>query len=87
MAEAKLTFFPLYVEDLVVEPEELRVAGAACEELTDCEGFSTTGDRRWVDFWELEIACMASLRREFEVSESKSRAVARSGKPTRVIQQ
>lgn len=82
--ELMRTFFPLYVEDLVVEPEELRVAGAACEELTDCEGFSTTGDRRWVDFWEFGIACMASICREYEYQESNSRAVARKGGPSRV---
>ena len=62
----KRTFFALYVDDLVVEPEELRVAGGACEELIDCEGFSTTGDRRWVDFCEFDIACMVSIRREYK---------------------
>ena len=72
------TFLPLYVEDLA-EPEELRVPGAAWDELRDWEGFSTAGGRRCVDFCEFDNVCMAPgghrcehLQKQKRVSLTKS---------------
>ena len=68
----KRTFLPLYVEDLA-EPDELRVPGAAWDELTDGEGFSTAGERRCVDFCELDKVCMALNGRKWEHLQKQKR--------------
>ena len=75
----KRTFLPLYVEDLA-EPEELRVPGAAWDELTDWEGFSTAGERRCVDFCEFDNVCIArGGRRGEHLAEAKAGLVDEVG--------
>lgn len=64
--ECKLTFLPLYVEDLV-EPEELRLPDGCWDEVSsvapDCGGLgaSAPGILRGVERCEFDIACMALI--------------------------